>query len=269
MLTSDQISAVISLLENAGREIMTIYTLDDLNTRMKEDSSPVTMADIASDRLIKSGLEKITPGIPVFSEETKEVSYRIRSKWNPLWILDPLDGTKEFIARNNEFCISLALVTDKQPVAGFIHAPVSEETWIAVKGEGAYKLTEGRRVKLPFLTPSGAYRINISRTHHSEMEAVWIENFKKHHEAVTATYGSAIKFCKIAEGISDIYPKFSLIHEWDIAAGHLIVEEAGGAVIETSALKPPVYNKKDYFQPPFIAFGSRVKSREKRIGMVS
>lgn len=248
---------------------MNIYRLDDFNARMKEDNSPVTLADLESDRLIKSGLEKITPGIPVFSEESKEVSYKTRSKWNPLWILDPLDGTKEFIARNDEFCISLALIADNQPVAGFIHSPVSEETWLAVKGEGAYKLTEGRRVKLPFLTPSGAYRINISRTHHSEKEAAWIENFKKHHEAVTATYGSAIKFCKIAEGISDIYPKFSLIHEWDIAAGHLIIEESGGIIIEPSTLKPPVYNKEVYFQPPFIAFGKRVRSREKWIGMVS
>jgi len=267
MLTSEQISSVISLLENTGREIMNIYRLDDFNTRMKEDNSPVTLADLVSDRLIKSGLEKITPGIPVFSEETKEVSYEIRLKWNPLWILDPLDGTKEFIARNNEFCISLALITDNQPVAGFIHAPVSEETWIAVKGEGAFRLTEGKKVRLPFLTPSGAYRINISRTHHSEKEAAWIENFKKQHDAVIAIYGSAIKFCKIAEGISDIYPKFSPIHEWDIAAGNLIIEESGGVVIETSSSKPPVYNKKDYFQPPFVAFGKRVRNWEKLIGI--
>jgi 3'(2'), 5'-bisphosphate nucleotidase len=265
LLTSTQITAILSLLENAGREIMTIYRLDDFSTRMKEDNSPVTLADLESDSLIKSGLNKITPAIPVFSEETKEVSYKIRSKWNPLWILDPLDGTKEFIARNNEFCISLALVSDKKPVAGFIHAPVTNESWIAVKGEGAYKLSEGKKVKIPFLTPSGAYRINISRTHHSEKEAAWIENFKKQHDAIIAIYGSAIKFCKIAEGLSDIYPKFNLIHEWDIAAGHLIIEEAGGVVIETATLLPPVYNKKEYFQPPFIAFGARVRNWEKYV----
>jgi 3'(2'), 5'-bisphosphate nucleotidase len=134
---------------------------------------------------------------------------------------------------------------------------------MAVKGEGAYKLSEGKKVKLPFLTPSGAYRINISRTHYSEKEAAWIENFRKQHDVVISIYGSAVKFCKIAEGISDIYPKFNLIHEWDIAAGHLIIEEAGGVVIETSTLKPPVYNKKEYFQPPFIAFGARVRHWEK------
>jgi 3'(2'), 5'-bisphosphate nucleotidase len=265
MLTPPQISDVISLLEKAGREIMSIYSHDDFNTRIKEDNSPVTEADLASDRLIKKGLDLITPGIPVFSEETKEVNYEIRSKWNPLWILDPLDGTKEFIARNNEFCISLALVSDRKPVAGFIHAPVTEETWIAIKGEGAFKLNKDIKVRLPFLTPSGAYRINISRTHYSEKEAVWIENFRKQYEAVIAIHGSAVKFCKIAEGISDIYPKFNLIHEWDIAAGHLIIEEAGGTIIETATLKPPVYNKKEYFQPPFIAFGARIKNWEKLV----
>ena len=265
MLTPPQITAVISLLEAAGIEIMNIYRSDYFNTRIKEDNSPVTIADLASDNIIKSGLNQITPGIPIFSEETKEVSYEIRSKWNPLWILDPLDGTKEFIARNNEFCISLALISDKQPVAGFIHAPVTNETWMAIKGTGSFKLYEGKKVMLPFLTPSGAYRINISRTHYSEKEAAWIDNFRKQHEAVIAIYGSAVKFCKIAEGISDLYPKFNLIHEWDIAAGHLIIEEAGGVVIETDTLKPPIYNKKEYFQPPFIAFGARIKNWEKLV----
>ncbi|MBA4321744.1 MAG: 3'(2'),5'-bisphosphate nucleotidase [Odoribacter sp.] len=260
MLSAKQISDIILLLENAGSKIRKIYYSNEFNIKIKEDNSPVTLADMASDKIIKAGLVEITPGIPVFSEETKEIDFEIRSGWNPLWILDPLDGTKEFIAKNNEFCISLALVFDKQPVAGFIHAPVTSETWIAVRGEGAFKYTEGEKIRLPFLTPSGTYRINISRSHHSEKEAAWIETFCKQNDAVTAIYGSAIKFCKIAEGISDIYPKFSLIHEWDIAAGHLIIEEAGGKIIETQTLRPPVYNKEEYFQPPFIAFGSRVKN---------
>jgi 3'(2'), 5'-bisphosphate nucleotidase len=263
MLSNLQISDIIHLIENAGREIVKIYHHNEFNIRIKEDNSPVTLADIASDDIIKSGLDEITPGIHIFSEETKEIDFKIRSHWNPLWILDPLDGTKEFIAKNNEFCISLALVFDKQPVAGFIHAPVTSETWFAVKGEGAFKITESRKIKLPFLTPSGAYRINISRNHYSKKEDVWIENFCKQNDAIIVIHGSAIKFCKIAEGISDFYPKFSLIHEWDIAAGHLIVEESGGKVIETLTHKPPVYNKKEYFQPPFIASGSRVKNWEK------
>jgi 3'(2'), 5'-bisphosphate nucleotidase len=263
MLSDLQISDILHLIEKAGREIVKIYHQGDFNIKIKSDNSPVTQADLASDKIIKAGLGIITPGIPVFSEETKDIEFDIRSKWNPLWILDPLDGTKEFIARNDEFCISLALIADNIPVAGFIHSPVTMETWIAFKGEGSFKITEGKKIRLPLLTPSGTYRINRSRSHHSEKEEIWIENFRKQNEAVIAIYGSAIKFCKIAEGISDIYPKFSRIHEWDIAAGHLIIEESGGKIIETQTKRPPVYNKEDYFQPPFIAFGKRMRSWEK------
>jgi 3'(2'), 5'-bisphosphate nucleotidase len=263
MLSKLQISDIILLLEKAGREILHIYYNNEFNIRIKDDNSPVTIADLTSDKILKSGLAVLTPEIPVFSEETKDIDFTIRSRWNPLWILDPLDGTKEFIAKNDEFCISLALVSDRQPVAGFIHAPVTAETWMALRGKGAFKYTEGKKIRLPFLTPSGTYRINISRSHHSEKEEAWIKNFCNQNDAITSIHGSAVKFCKIAEGLSDIYPKFSLIHEWDVAAGQIIIEEAGGRIIETGSLKPPVYNKKEYFQPPFIAFGARVKNWER------
>ena len=265
MLSDLQISDILQLIETAGKEIMKIYRQGDFNIETKSDNSPVTLADLTSDKTIKSGLGIITPGIPVFSEETKDIDFDIRSKWNPLWILDPLDGTREFIAKNDEFCISLALISDNMPVAGFIHSPVTLETWMAIKNEGAFKIAEGKKIRLPFLTPSGTYRINRSRSHHSEKEQEWIDNFRKQNEAVIAIYGSAIKFCKIAEGISDIYPKFSRIHEWDIAAGHLIIEESGGRIIETETRRPPVYNKESYFQPPFIAFGKRIRNWEKLI----
>jgi 3'(2'), 5'-bisphosphate nucleotidase len=265
MLSQIQISSVISLLEEAGKEILRIYRMDDFQTKLKDDLSPVTIADLAADRIIKSGLDAITPGIPVFSEETKEIPYEIRSAWKTLWILDPLDGTKEFIARNDEFCISLALVSDHDPVAGFIHSPVTDESWHAVKGAGAFRKEKGKFNRLPVESASGAYRINISRTHHSEKEEAWIREFKKENESEIRIYGSAVKFCRIAEGASDVYPKFSLIHEWDIAAGHIIIEESGGRIIEPASGRAPVYNKKDYHQPPFIAFGNRIADWEKWI----
>jgi 3'(2'), 5'-bisphosphate nucleotidase len=266
MLSQLQILSVISLLEDAGREIMHIYRTADFQTRLKDDKSPVTIADLASDKIIKSGLMGITTEIPVFSEETKEIPYNIRSGWKTLWILDPLDGTKEFIARNDEFCISLALVSGQNPVAGFIHAPVTGESWYAVKGKGAFKKVAGKEFRLPAENGSGAYRINISRTHHSEKEEAWIRKFKKENESEIRIYGSAVKFCRIAEGASDVYPKFSLIHEWDIAAGHIIIEESGGRIIEPGTGRAPVYNKEDYHQPPFIAFGKRVTDWRKWIG---
>lgn len=251
---------IISLLNKAGSEIMNIYSKVDLGIRIKDDESPVTIADLASDSIIKTGLYEITPGLNVFSEETKDIDYAIRSEWDPLWILDPLDGTKEFIARNGEFCISLALVSDRNVIAGFIHAPVTGESWIAFKGKGAWKLSSGERIKLPFTTISGPLRVNRSRSHFTDKESRYIETVGRHYDIITEIHGSAVKFCRIAEGISDIYPKFSSIHEWDIAAGHLIVEEAGGIVAEVSGLKPPQYNKKDYFQAPFVAFGHRIRN---------
>lgn len=259
MLTPLQVSSVTVLLENAGREIMNIYNRSDFGTKIKEDDSPVTAADIASDEIIKKGLQDITPGTNVFSEETKDIDYTIRSGWDPLWILDPLDGTKEFIAKNDEFCISLALVSGNRVTAGFIHAPVSMESWVAIKGQGAWKKSSsGEKKPLPLTVTVGPYRVNISRTHFTGREALYLEELKKHHEIIIEIHGSAIKFCRIAEGLSDIYPKFSTIHEWDIAAGQLILEESGGIIIETGNLEPPVYNKQDYFQSPFIAFGKRI-----------
>jgi len=263
MLHQNQTDSVIALLEKAGAEIMRIYLGDDFHIRIKEDDSPVTKADLAADSIIKSGLTQITPGIPIFSEETKDVPWSERSGWSTLWILDPLDGTKEFIAKSNEFCISLALVKDHLPVAGFIHAPVTRETWVAARGKGAYRLYGGLRSPLPLFETDGPYGVNISRTHHSQTEEDWIASFRKENEIKIEIYGSAIKFCKIAEGHTDLYPKLSLIHEWDIAAGHLIIEESGGRVIEPLSGKPPVYNKEDYHQPPFIAFGRRVRNWKK------
>lgn len=260
MLNPRQISLITVLLENAGKEILRIYKHNDFDIRIKEDNSPVTIADITSDRIIKDGLSEITPGIPVFSEETKNIGYGIRSKWEMLWILDPLDGTKEFISGNGEFCISLALISFNKPVAGFIHSPVTMETWFAVKGQGAFKLVEGEKVHLPFVNSSGLIKITISRSHHIKKEADWIKNLKKQFDSESLAQGSAIKFCRIAEGISDIYPKFGRIHEWDVAAGNIIIEEAGGKMLETATKRPPVYNKRNYFQPPFIAFGKRISN---------
>jgi len=263
MLTEKTIEAVIALVTDAGKEILRIYNEGDYGIKIKDDDSPVTRADLAADEIIKQGLALITPDIPVFSEETKDVPYELRSKWSSLWILDPLDGTKEFIARTDEFCVSLGLVENGIPVAGFIYSPVSAETWVAEKGKGAYRLYEGIKTKMPFRQNEGPIRVNKSRTHHTRKEEEWIEEFKKEHDIAIEIYGSAVKFCKIAEGLTDLYPKMSPIHEWDIAAGHLIVEESGGHIIETETGKAPVYNKPDYHQPPFIAFGPRLSDWEK------
>jgi 3'(2'), 5'-bisphosphate nucleotidase len=259
MLTPKNITDITNLLKNAGKEILRIYHNGDFQTRLKEDQSPVTIADIASDSIIKKGLKEITPSVPVFSEETKEIAYEIRSSWNPLWILDPLDGTKEFIGLNGEFCICLALVKDGKPFAGFIYAPITNEFWYALSDKGAYKIEAERCYKLPLHVHEGPVVIIASRSHHSKNEEIWIENFQKKHDSIISIQGSAIKFCRIAEGNADIYPKFGLINEWDVAAGNIIVEESGGKMVELLTGLSPCYNKKDYVQPHFIVTGSRLK----------
>ena len=260
MLPDSSIDKILEVLSEAGREIMMIYRGNDFNIKIKEDNSPVTMADLASDTIIKNGLSIITPDINIFSEETKDIPFGKRSRWDRLWILDPLDGTKEFIARNDQFCISLALVHEGRAVAGFIHAPVTGESWYSIRSGGSFLVRDGVRQRLPIKISEGPLAINISQSHHTREEADWIERVKIENDIIVSSYGSAIKFCRIAEGTTDLYPKFGQIHEWDIAAGDLIIEEAGGRIIETDSRETPVYNKKDYHQPPFIAFGKRIEN---------
>jgi 3'(2'), 5'-bisphosphate nucleotidase len=261
MLTEVNIADIISLVKTAGKEILRIYNTNDFETKLKEDQSPVTVADIASDIIIKKGLKRITPSIPVFSEETKEIEYGTRSSWNPLWILDPLDGTKEFIVFNGEFCICLALIQEKKPSAGFIYAPVTDEFWYALSGKGAFKIVENHHFKLPLKYPYGPIVITISRSHYSEKEAAWITLFQSQHNSELLIQGSAIKFCRIAEGEADVYPKIGPINEWDVAAGNIIVEESGGEMVELLTGISPVYNKKNYIQPPFVVMGPRLKGK--------
>lgn len=262
MLSSQNITDILNLVKSAGKEILKIYSANDFHVTIKSDHSPVTVADIASDNIIKKGLSEITPLIPVFSEETKEISYDIRASWNPLWILDPLDGTKEFIALNGEFCICLALVMNCKPVAGFIFAPVTNEFWYALEGKGAFKLDEDKEKRLPLKNHDGPIIITISRSHYNRDEAIWIDKLQKKQESLISIQGSAIKFCRIAEGTSDIYPKFGPINEWDVAAGDIIVKESGGEMVEVLTRLAPVYNKKNYIQPHFIVSGQRLKGKK-------
>lgn len=258
MLTKQNISDIISLIRQAGTVILKIYANSDFQTKIKEDQSPVTIADLESDRIIKLGLNRITPLIPVFSEETKEIPYETRASWNPLWILDPLDGTKEFIGLNGEFCICLALVSDGKAAAGFIYAPVSDEFWYAVRGEGAFKIGEGKDFRLPLNISDNQIIITISRSHYNVAEAEWIESFQKKFNSIVSIQGSAIKFCRIAEGNADVYPKFGPINEWDVAAGNIILTESGGEMTELLSGSAPVYNKKSYLQPHFLAVSHKL-----------
>lgn len=254
---SSFIPDIAKLLRKAGDAVIDIYKSGDYNTESKADDTPLTKADKISNQIITAGLNIITPEIPVISEESRLMPYETRKEYHEVWILDPIDGTREFVDRNDEFCICLALIRGRRPVAGFILAPVTGELWYAVECLGAFRESGGKTSKLPLNQAPYPPVILISRSHHNETERNWIEKIKAEHNAEVRIQGSALKFCHLAEGKASFYPKFGAINEWDVAAGDIILKEAGGSITETESGREPIYNKESLIQPYFIAKAMR------------
>jgi len=252
------IPAIKSLLKTAAKAILEVYGSDDFSTETKADNSPLTRADTVSNSIIIGGLKPITPEIPVISEETCHLPYEERKLFREVWILDPIDGTREFVSRNGEFCISLALIRNTRPVAGFILEPVTGDFWYAVAGNGSYCERNNTKISLPSTNRHDKIIITRSRSHHNELEKEWIKKIESSFPTKTIIQGSAIKFCRLAEGSASVYPKFGAINEWDVAAGDIILEEAGGKIVETVSGNLPQYNKPDLKIPHFIAFASGI-----------
>jgi len=243
----------VQILSRASEAIMTVYRSESFSTETKADNSPITRADRFSNTVIINGLSELTPGIPVISEETALVTYPERGEYNEVWILDPLDGTREFVTRNDEFCICLALVREGRPVAGFIMAPVTGDLWYAFEGKGSFHEKEGIATRLPMQSPPSPPIVLVSRSHHNSAEKEWIAKYVARTGSEVHSLGSALKFCRLAEGRATIYPKFGPINEWDIAAGDIILTEAGGEIIEKNSQQRPHYNKESLVQPHFVA----------------
>jgi 3'(2'), 5'-bisphosphate nucleotidase len=246
---------ITTLLRKASAAIMDVYASGNFDTHTKIDQSPLTRADIISNKIITSGLSEITPNIPVISEETKHLPYEVRKMYSEVWIIDPIDGTREFVSQNGEFCICLALIRERRPVAGFILAPVTGELWYAIQGEGAWLVKDSLKTRLPIHYPGETKLILRSRSHHNSAEKEWLEKYRSKYNAEVIIQGSAIKFCRLAEGNASVYPKFGPINEWDIAAGDIILREAGGKITEVETGEEPLYNKESLIQPFFIASG--------------
>ncbi|UAM96642.1 3'(2'),5'-bisphosphate nucleotidase CysQ [Polaribacter litorisediminis] len=237
----------------AAKVILDIYQSDDFEVEIKGDNSPLTKADKASHRVLVSYLEKT--GIPILSEEGKEISYEERKGWNQLWILDPIDGTKEFIKRNGEFTVNIALVENQIPILGVIYLPVLKELYFAEKDFGAFKLnniTEFSSVSkimekassLPLDLKKEKYTVVASKSHLSKETEDYIEELKKQHgEVVTLSKGSSLKLCMVAEGVADEYPRFAPTMEWDTAAGQAICKYAGKTVYDHKTQKEMLYNR--------------------------
>lgn len=248
---------VIQIAHKAGDAIMEVYGgTADFAVEQKADHTPITLADRIADKIISEGLTALHPQWPVISEESELPPYEERRHWPYCWIVDPLDGTKEFIRRNGDFTVNIALVQGQEAVFGLIYAPVTGECFYAAKGQGAYEIhPEGKRRLhcTPFRKQDAGLRILISRSHLNTET----EDFIRRYEApVLVPKGSALKFGLLARGQADVYPRPGRTGEWDTAAGQVILEEAGGRVLDFQTQKPLRYNKEDTLNPFFIAYGN-------------
>ena len=257
-LTIIEREGIESSLHEAADAIMGVYRSGDNRTELKADNSPVTVADLMSEKIIMDSLKRITPGIPLLSEESAAGSWQWRRKEKLLWILDPMDGTREFIARNDQFCICLALIEEGVPVAGFIMIPVEGSLWYAHKGEGVFRLLGTKREEIHCAPAGKSLKVLLSRSHMVEAEDMWLKKAGSTIGLETEKVGSAIKFCRLAEGSAGIYPKAGPINDWDIAAGHILVTESGGEMVTTDGLDIVRYNRELTRQNGFIAMSAAV-----------
>ncbi|MDC0624524.1 3'(2'),5'-bisphosphate nucleotidase CysQ [Alphaproteobacteria bacterium] len=250
---------VCNIALNAGEETLKYY-IEDIEVTHKNDSSPLTKADLASNKIIMNALRKLDRTIPILSEESL-VEWNERKNWTKYWLVDPLDGTKEFIKKNGEFTVNIALIENNKPILGVIYAPVKSDLYFAQKKNGSYKINSKSKLidlkksqKLFVSNQSNITRIIGSRSHSNQSFDSWVNQNFPNTEIVQS--GSSLKFCLIAEGTADIYPRFGPTSEWDIAAGHIIVDEAGGRV-NTFQNNEINYNlKEDLLNPQFYAIGN-------------
>jgi 3'(2'), 5'-bisphosphate nucleotidase len=244
----------VDIARVAGEKILEIYNSSDFGVQEKDDRSPLTAADMASHHAIIDGLKALTPDIPVLSEESKSMPFSERSSWHTYWLVDPLDGTKEFIKRNGEFTVNIALIHDGVPVLGVVHVPVTGVTYRGCEGLGASKQEAGSepgRISVRTLG-DGPLLVVGSRSHRGDSLNAFLEKVGEHE---MVSMGSSLKLCLVAEGAADIYPRLGPTSEWDTAAAQCVVEQAGGTVTDTD-MKPLRYNTKDsLLNPFFLVFG--------------
>ena len=255
---------VVAIAESAGEAVMEVYAGADLGTRYKEDDSPLTRADLASHRLIKARLEALTPRVPVLSEESKAVPYDERRAWSLFWLVDPLDGTKEFVKRNGEFTVNVALIHEGEPVLGVVHAPALGSTYWAAASVGAFKRTDGGEARAVRTQPygGGALRLVASRSHAGAQTDAFVARLRadaRVGEVTLVSIGSSLKLCLVAEGEAHLYPRFGPTMEWDTAAAQCVVEAAGGEVTDLEGA-PLRYNKEDLLNPFFVVSGAEAAS---------
>lgn len=248
---------VVELAKQAGQKIMSIYSRD-FSVVQKRDDSPVTEADMAAHAIIDDGLEEIADEFPVLSEESTTIHFEDRVRWERYWLVDPLDGTREFIDRTDEFTVNIALIENHSPVLGVIYAPALNVSYYAARGFGAYKQEGDGIARRIYVQKTRRKKVIVagSRAHRGDSLDQFLKNLGDYEFQVM---GSSLKSCMVAEGRADIYPRLGPTAEWDTAAAHCLIEEAGGHITDLN-MQTLAYNTKDsLLNPHFFVFGdSRV-----------
>ncbi len=254
------LNTIIKAAVDAGKAILEVYNTD-FDVKTKDDQTPLTQADLRSHEVIKQALDSTE--IPVLSEEGRALSFEERKSWEKLWIVDPLDGTKEFVKKNGEFTVNIALAVQGKPVMGVIYIPVTETLYFAEDSLGAYKVVSPQNFdydklmkngdKLPAVLTKKNFTMVGSRSHMSAETEDYMKALKEQHgEVDVISCGSSIKLCMVAEGKADVYPRFAPTMEWDTAAGHAICSAAGCVVLNNDTQQELDYNKENLLNPWFL-----------------
>lgn len=246
---------VIQVAYQAGKVIMEVYDAG-FSVEQKSDLTPVTEADMAANKVIESHLKELTPHLPILTEEDKPIPYSERKKWPRYWLIDPLDGTREFIKRNGEFTVNIALIDGNESVMGVVYAPVIGVLYYAAKGQGAFKQASINEPKAIHVRENCAAKTVIAcgRSHPTKEIQSFVANLGEHE---IIRIGSALKSCLVAEGKADIYARLGPTSEWDTAAAQCIVEEAGGVITDTSMQRLRYNTKDDLLNPHFFVVGDQ------------
>jgi 3'(2'), 5'-bisphosphate nucleotidase len=251
MLNQIDIQDIVTIAKEAGDAIMQIYK-QDLEVEYKQDNSPLTLADKKANVIIETGLNKLSVNFPILSEEGKEIPYEDRRHWEYFWLVDPLDGTKEFVKKNDEFTVNIALIHKDTPVLGVVYAPALDVCYWAKQDEGAFK--DGQKLPLKTESQRNTYKIVASRSHMSDETQAFIDAIDTDKEKELISIGSSLKICLVAEGEADIYPRLGKTMEWDTGAAHAIACEASFSLnrYDNFVYSEQLYNKNKLLNDWFV-----------------
>ena len=254
MLNQIDIQDIVTIAKEAGKAIMQVYK-QDFEVEYKQDNSPLTLADKKANDIIEDGLNQLSVNIPILSEEGNDIPYEDRKHWEYFWLVDPLDGTKEFVKKNDEFTVNIALIHKDTPVLGVVYAPALDVCYWAKQDEGAFK--DGQKLPLKAANQRDTYKIVASRSHMSDETQVFIDAINTRKEKELISIGSSLKICLVAEGEADIYPRLGPTMEWDTGAAHAIVDESGKSLERymNGKYSEHEYNKENLLNQWFIVKG--------------